>query len=142
MGVAAAALVDRQRSQRARRKTESAARLAEAEADLARTQPNVDALHSVMSRATEIFEYVAVHAAHALNRLRDQVGAGPVVWEALGDDTQRRYLDFVEIATAVLAVASLDLQRLADTADDELEHATARADEVLVHADETIKSRV
>lgn len=142
IGVAAAALVDRQQSRRARRRTESTARIAEAEADLARTQPNVDALHDVISRATEIFEYVATHAAHALTRLRDQVGAGPLAWETLSDDQQHRYSDFVEIAAAFLAVATIDLQELAGSADNELDRATALANQVLLHATRTITSRV
>ena len=142
VGAAVAALVDRQRSQRARRQTESAARLAEAEADLVRTQPNVDALHDVMSRATEIFEYVAMHASHALTRLRDQLGAGPLEWEALSDDQRRRHSDFVEIAAALLTVANIDLQELAGSSIDELKRPVALADQILAQAFEAITARV
>lgn len=142
VGVAAAAVVERQQSKRARRKTESAARLAEAEAELARTQPSVDALNDVMSRATEAFEYVATHAAHALTRWRDQLGDGPLPWRALSADHQRRYEDFVEIAAAVLAIAAIDLQELAGSTGRELEAAVALADQVLLQSIEAVTSRV
>lgn len=142
VGVAAAAVVERQQSKKAKRKTESATRLAEAEAELARTQPNVDALYDVMSRATEAFEYVATHAAHALTRWRDQLDDDPLSWGFLSPDHQRRYEDFVEIAAAVLAIAAIDLQELAGSTGPELENAVALADQLLLQSIEAVSSRV
>lgn len=141
VGVAAAALLERQQSQRARLKKESAASLAAAEDDLARTQPNVDALAEVMPRATELFEYVSLHAAHAVTRWRDQLGEGSLAWDSLSPDQQRRYDDFVEIAAAHLAVATIDFQELAGSRDESLERAVALVDQILRQAREAITSR-
>jgi transcriptional regulator with XRE-family HTH domain len=142
VGVAVAALLDRQQSQRSRLKKESAARLAAAEDDLARTQPNVDALADIIPKATELFEYVALHAAHAVARWRDQLGGGSLAWDSLSPDQQRRYDDFVEIAAAHLAVATIDLQELAGSTDENLERAVALADQILEQSREAITSRV
>ena len=142
VGVAVAALIDRQQSQRTRRRKESAARLAAAEEELARTQPNVDALSDAISRATELFEYVAMHAAHAVTRWRDQLDVGPLAWTGLSADQQRRYDDFVEIAAAQLTVATIDLQELAVSTDDDLKRAVALADQILLQSCEAITSRV
>lgn len=142
VGFAVAALVERHKSQRVRRQKESAAKLAAAEQDLARTQPNVDALTAIVPRATDLLDYVAVHAAHALTRWRDQLGDGPLAWGAMTDEQHQRYQDFVEIAAAQLAVATIDLQTLAESPIDGLERATAVADQLLLQAQEVIASRV
>lgn len=142
VGVAVAAVLDHRQSQRARLKKESAARLAAAEDDLARTQPNVDALADVIPRATELFEYVALHAAHAVTRWHDQLGFGLLAWTSLGTDEQRRYDDFIEIAAAHLAVATIDLQELAESTDENLKRAVALADQILEQSREAITSRV
>jgi hypothetical protein len=142
VGIAVAALLDRQQSQRARLKKESAARLAAAEDDLARTQPNVDALANIIPRATELFEYVALHAAHAVTRWRDQLGEGTLEWDSLSPDQQRHYDDFVEIAAAHLAVATIDLQELAGSTGESLERAVALADQVLEQSCAAIRARV
>lgn len=142
LGVASAAILDRQQAQRTRLKKETAARLAAAEVELERTQPNVDALADLIPKATELFEYVALHAAHAVNRWRDQLESGPLAWESLSPDQQNRYDDFVAIAAAHLAVATVDLQELAESTGDSLARAVGLAEQILEQSREVINSRV
>lgn len=142
VGVTAAAILDRQQAQRTRLKKETAARLAAAEEDLERTQPNVDALANLIPRATELFEYVALHAGHAVNRWRGQLGSGRLAWESLSPDQQQRYDDFVAIAAAHLAVATVDLRELAESTGDNLARAVGLAEQILEQSREVITSRV
>lgn len=143
IGVVAATILERQAAVKGeRRRRESSAKLAEAEAEIAEHQPNVEALLEVIPRATALLDYIAVHASHALERWGHQIGEGPVNWKTLGDEEQQRYQDFVTIAAAHLALATIDLQPLAHTGGIELEHAKAVADQVLIQAKRAITSRV
>lgn len=142
VGVAVAAVVDRQQSKQARRRRETAARLDAAEEDLARTQANVDALDDIIARATELFEYVALHAAHAVVRWCEELGDGPIDWTAIDSEQRQRYDDFVEIAAAQLAVATIDLQEIAASRGSDLDRAVALADQILLQSREAITSRV
>ena len=143
LGTVAVAILERQTTAKRNRKyQESAAKLAAAEADIAANQENVEALLDVIPRATEMLDYVAVHASHALERWGYQIGEKPVQWEKLGKAEQHRYQDFVAIAAAQLALAAIDLQLLATSHDSDLERATAVADQILVHAKRAITSRV
>jgi transcriptional regulator with XRE-family HTH domain len=143
VGVVAAALLDRQlNTKRTRRRQESAAKLAAAEDEIAQNQPNVEALLDAIPRATDTFDYIAVHAAHALARWESQIPEGSVAWEELGQPQQERYREFVDIAAAQLAIATIDLQELATSRDGELEQASALADQVLIQSRRTITSRV
>lgn len=121
---------------------ELTAKLDEAEAELAESQPNVEALGELMPEATEILEYIAVHAGHALNRWDAQTGQGPCEWQSLSGAGQQRYQDFVEIAAAQLAVAAMDFENLTTERGGELERATAVAREILSQARKTITSHV
>lgn len=112
--------------------------LDQAEADLAENQPNVEALEALLPEATELLEYIAVHAGHALNRWDAQLGPGP----SLEEVDQRRYDDFVEIAAAQLAVASLDFEGLLDGRADQLNRAVELAQETLAQARSIVTSRV
>ena len=121
---------------------ELTAKLDEAEAEIVATQPRVVALRELMPAATEILEYVAVHAGHALNRWQTQIGERPRDWQSLSTAQQQRYQEFVEIAAAQLAVTSIDFQGLAAAQGDDLEHATALADEILTQSRKIITSHV
>jgi hypothetical protein len=143
LGTVAVAILERQTTAKRNRKyQESAAKLAAAEADIAANQANVEALLDVIPRATEMLDYVAVHASHALERWGHQIGEEPVGWEKLGEAEQHRYQDFVAIAAAQLALAAIDLQLIATSHDSDLKRATAVADQVLVQAERAITSRV
>ncbi|GAB3248934.1 hypothetical protein GCM10027425_05720 [Alteromonas gracilis] len=143
VGAVVATVLERQATaKRNRRQQESASKLAEAEADIAANQANVDALFDVIPRATGIFEYVAVHASHALTRWGNEISESPVPWENLSESDQQRYQDFVAIAAAQLAVATIGLQALATSRGDDLEQATALADQILIQSHRVITSRV
>lgn len=143
VGTVVATILERQATaQRKRRQQESAAKLAEAEADIAATQANVEALLDVIPKATGILEYIAVHATHALTRWGNEIGEGPVPWKDLPESDQQRYQDFVAIAAAQLAVATIELQDLATSRGDDLDQAMALADQVLVQSQRAITARV
>lgn len=143
LGTVAVAILERQSTAKRNRKyQESAAKLTAAEADIAANQANVEALLDIFPRATEMLDYIAVHASHALERWGHQIGEEPVDWERLGKAEQHRYQDFVAIAAAQLALAAIDLQLLATSHVSDLERATAVADQILVHATRAITSRV
>jgi len=143
VGTVVAAILERQAAaKRSRKQHESAAKLAAAEADIDANQANVEALLDVIPRATEILDYVAIHAGHALTRWGTQIGDDIVPWETLGETEQQRYHDFVAIAAAQLAVATIDLPELATSRDTDLEQATAVADQILIQAKRAITSRV
>lgn len=135
-----AILMMQQRNRQQRR--ELTAKLDETEAELAESQPNVEALRELMPEATEILEYIAVHAGHALNRWDAHIGQGPCEWQSLSGAEQQRYQDFVEIAAVQLAVAAMDFEYLTTERGGELERATAVAREILSQARKTITSHV
>ena len=124
VGTVVATILERQATaKRNRRQQESAAKLAEAEADIAATQANVEALLDVIPKATAILQYIAVHATHALTRWGNEIGESPVPWKDLSESDQQRYQDFVAIAAAQLAVATIELQNLATSRGDDLDRA-------------------
>ncbi|MBU4188883.1 MAG: helix-turn-helix domain-containing protein [Actinobacteria bacterium] len=129
-----------QRSVKQRKELE--AKLDEAEAEIAETQPSVDALRRILSEATVLLDYIAVHAAHALARWEGQIGEGQLEYQSLSAWELHGYDDFVEIAAAQIAVASLNIQDLLDARGDELEHERAVAGEVLTQARQVVTSRV
>jgi len=143
VGTVVAAILDRhETAKRSRKQQESAAKLAAAEADIAANQPNIEALLDVIPRATEVLDYIAVHAGHALTRWGTQIGDNKVPWQKLGEAEQQRYHDFVAVAAAQLAVATIDLQELATSRATELEQATALADQILIQSRRAMTSRV
>ena len=142
VGAVVATILDRQETaKRNRKQQESATKLAAAEADIATNQANVDALLDVIPRATDILDYIAVHASHALTRWGAQIGEDPVPWMKLGEAEQQRYQDFVAVAAAQLAVATIDFQELATSREEDLDQATALADQILIQSQRAIASR-
>ncbi len=128
-------------AKRSRSQQAAAAKLSAAEADIAASQANVDALWDVVPRATEVLDYIAIHASHALERWGAAVGDA-ARWNDLSVGEQERYQDFVAIAAAQLAVTTIDLQELATRRDGDLDKAFSVADQVLVQASRAITSRV
>ena len=143
VGTVVAAILDRQATaKRNRKQQESANKIAAAEADIAANQPNVEVLLDVIPRATEVLDYIAIHAGHALTRWGAQIGEDRVRWQKLAEDEQQRYQDFVAVAAAQLAVVTIDLQELATSRASELEQAAALADQILIQSQRAITSRV
>ena len=125
-----------------RQQQELGATLDEIEDRIAETQPGVDALRELIPSATETLDYIATHAGHALNRWEGQIGQGAVDWRSLSAGGQERYHEFVKIAAAQLAVASIDFESLLKCSGVELEQARAVAGEVLAQSREVVTSRV
>jgi transcriptional regulator with XRE-family HTH domain len=116
--------------------------LAVAEAQIDEIQPGLEAMQDLVPRATKIFDYIALHASHALGRWESQVGPAPRSWSSLSKDQQKRYYDFVEIAAAQLAIATSSLDDLLTTRGDEREQVRALADEVLTQSWRVVTSSV
>ena len=97
------------------------AKLDAAEAELAESEPNFECLQELMPRASEIFDYIAVHAAHALRRWEAQTVAEPCTWDQLDETDRRLYEDYVEIAAGHLAVEAIDFEKLMTGHDEDLD---------------------
>lgn len=141
VGIAAVAAVGWHRAT-AQRSSKQQKGLAEAEAEIAQTQPGVEALRDLIPKATETLDYIAVHASHALSRWEAEVGREPRGWGSLSASEQQRYYDFVDVAAAHLAVVTMRLDDLLTTRDDDLERAKALADQVLAQSRDVITSHV
>lgn len=133
-------LVAQQRNRK--QQEELTAALDEAEAHIAGTRPNVDALQGLMPRATDVLEYTAVHAGHALRRWESHIGPGQLDMQSLSQGDQQRYREFVEVAAAQIAVTAIDFQDLMTNPDSELERTALLVDEVLTQARKVITSYV
>lgn len=125
-----------------RQQQELSARLDEAEAELAATQPGFDALAGILPRATETLDYIATHAGHAFERWASSLPSLPTNWDSLEDSERRRYHDFIEIAASQLAVVSINVQDLMALRGDERKHLIAFADEVLVQTQNVVRTLV
>lgn len=121
---------------------ELADRLDEADAEIAMTKPSFEALVEILPRATQILDYIAVHASHALERWASQLAQRPTQWESLGEIEKRRYQDFVEIAASQLSVVTINVQDLMTLRGDEREHLIEFADEVLGQAQNAVETLV
>lgn len=126
---------------------ELAEQLEQAEGELAASQPGIDAFASHSARATDLFNYIAIHAGHALTRWSTQLvasfGDGDTVTQELTPEDQQRLSDFGVIAAAHMAVANLGLERLLATREiDVLEEIIAQVDETLSAAEVAVEAIV
>ncbi len=121
---------------------ELAARLDEAEAEIAATRPGFEALVDILPRATHTLDYIATHAGHALGRWASQLPPPPTEWQSLGELERRRYQDFIEIAASQLAVVTINVQGLMMLRGTEREHLIEFANEVLVQAQNVAETLV
>jgi len=125
-----------------RQRQEFDAQLDEAEAQLAATRPGITALQDILPRAAETLDYIATHAGHAVDRWEEQHATGSTTWDALGPDGQRRYLDFVDVADAQIAIVTFDFQGLLITRGTDRDHLIRLADEVLTRTRDAVRSHV
>ena len=119
-----------------------AEQLNEAEADIAATQRSFEALISILTRATETLDYIAVHARHALKRWENQLGPRPLDWVSMSPDEQQRYQDFIAISASQLSVVSINVQDLMAARGEDREKLIEFADEVLKQAQSTTEALV
>jgi len=125
-----------------KRQLELAAEADEVAAAMTSTQPGILAVRELAPRATEVLDYIAIHAGHALARWEAQIGPGPVEWNSLSPELQRRYEDFVEITAAQLTVATVSPSGLMILRGEDLERAKAMADQLLTQSRQIVTSYV
>lgn len=127
---------------RRNRKQEAALReqLDQAEAGIASAQRGFDALVDVLPRATEILDYVAVHASHALKKWRTDLAPRPIAWPEMTPEQQQRYQDFITIAGCQLSVDSISVEEVMTTEGEQLEHLIEVANDVLTRAAKTVEA--
>jgi len=121
---------------------ELAAKLDEAETELAATRPGVQALQDLLPRATETLDYIATHAGHALTRWENQLDPGPSSWDSLGRAEQRRYQDFVDIADAQVRIVTINVQGILTTRGRDQDQLIQLADELLTRSNEVVNAHV
>lgn len=118
------------------------AQLEEAEAQLVATRPGIEALQVFLPRAVETLDYIATHAAHALNRWDEQLGSRSRTWASLGPSDQQRYQDFIDIAAAQIAIVTFNFQGLLITHGNDQDQLIQVADELLTQSDSAVKAHV
>jgi transcriptional regulator with XRE-family HTH domain len=96
--------------------------LDQAESNLTATQPGFDAVMRLLTEATQLLDYIAVHAAHAQRRWRTALPTGPAPWSDLSTDQQRAYATFVDVAAYQVCVDSINMTELLAAS---AEHQTA-----------------
>jgi transcriptional regulator with XRE-family HTH domain len=133
-----ASLVKRNRRQR----QEFDAQLGEAEAQLAATRPGIAALEDILPRAADTLDYIATHAGHAVDRWEEQHATGSTTWASLSPAGQRRYLDFVDVADAQIAIVTFDYEDLLIASDNDRDHLIQLADQVLTRSRDTVRAHV
>ena len=131
-------MVKRNRKQR----QEFDAQLVAAEAELAATRPGITALQDILPRAAETLDYIATHVGHAVDRWEEQHATGSTTWDALSRTAQRRYLDFVDVANAQVAIVNLDFQDLLITRGSDQDHLIELADDVLTRSRDAVRAHV
>jgi hypothetical protein len=112
------------------------------EAELDATEPGFAAMSALLPRATELLDYIAVHAGHALDRWRQQLGSDSVDWDALDRDAQERYRNFIQISGAQIAMQTLGLAALPSLQGDHLRGKIEDASALLSHASDVVRARV
>lgn len=118
------------------------AQLDGAEASLDATQKGFELLADTLTRATMTLEYISVHAAHALEKWEQGLGARPVAWESLTANQKQCYRAFVDIAACELAVDSIESTQFMTTEGEDLDHLAATIAATLDYADTTVRALV
>lgn len=113
--------------------------LDQAEANLAATERGFDAVMDVLTRATEILGYIAVHASHAQQRWRAQLPESRMDWSELSHDQQRLYEAFVEVAGRQVLVDSINMTELLTADGVQQGRLIHLADEILTLAKQDIE---
>lgn len=122
---------------------EFAAKLDEAESQLADTQRGFEALvNDILPRATEILDYIAVHAGHALGRWEDRLGTPPLNWTSMSADEREAYREFIEIAASQLAVVTFKFESLMVSRGQDREILIGSANDILEHTQSRVKTLV
>jgi transcriptional regulator with XRE-family HTH domain len=117
-------------------------KLDEIEKQLAATEEGAGALITRLPRATELLNYIAVHAGHALDRWERGIGPSTSTWGNLGVEAVERFREFVLIAQTALAIR-IEFEELSSTVQGEdLRRKIGDVDALLTLANEVVTSRV
>ena len=113
--------------------------LDQAEANLAATERGFDAVMDVLTRATEILGYIAVHASHAEQRWHVKLPQSPILWSDLSQDQQRRYEAFVDVAGLQVLVDSINMTELLAADGEQQARLIHVADDILTIAKQDVE---
>jgi transcriptional regulator with XRE-family HTH domain len=113
--------------------------LDQAEANLAATQLGFDAVMDILTRATELMSYIAIHAGHAQRRWQAQLPPTAIRWSDLGPDQQRQYHAFVEVAACQVCVDSINMTELLAAPGEQQAALIQVADDILTLARQQVE---
>lgn len=116
--------------------------LDQAESNLTVTQSGFDAVMRLLSEATRLLDYVAVHAAHAQRRWRAILPVSPTPWPDLSPDQQRQYAAFVDVAAWQVCVDSINMTELLAAPAEQQSALIHAADDVLTVARHELETLV
>lgn len=117
-------------------------KLDEIEHQLGATEEGTGALITRLPRATELLNYIAVHAGHALDRWERGLGELEPTWETLGPEAEDRFREFVLIAQTAFAIR-IEFEALSSAQQsDDLRRKIGDVDALLTIANEVVTSRV
>lgn len=126
-----------------KQQSELAAKLDEAEAQLAATRRGFEALaENILPRAEQILDYIAVHAGHALKRWADRIGPRPLDWTTLSPAETQTYQEFIDIAASQLAAVTINFESIMVSRDQDREKLIGLAEDILDQADSTVRGLV
>lgn len=125
-----------------RQYAELLAKLEHAEAEIADSNPSVDALEAVMPSARRLFADIALYGARALGRWETTVGSAEIYFGELKPAEQESYLALIDVAASQIAVETISLQDLATLRGPDLESALRVAEQVLAEAQAVVAARV
>lgn len=117
-------------------------KLDEIEERLAATEEAARALITRLPSGSELLNYIAVHAGHALDRWERGLGGSTSTWETLGDEAADRFREFVLIAQTAFAIR-IEFEALSSAQQgDDLRRKIGDVDALLTIANEVVTSRV
>lgn len=117
-------------------------RLDEAEWQLEKTETGFRRLVEILESSAEVLSYIATHGGHAVQRWGMGLGERPLEWNAMTSDQQASYDDFLKIAGAQLAVATIAPQAFLTLEGDELSDLIEQTQQVVKFAGETVTERI
>lgn len=118
------------------------AKLAEVEKQISDTQADLEALQRLMTKATKLLEYIAIHAGHALRRWYEQLDRASGKRQTLGASDKQRYQEFVDVAAAQITISSINFENLLPGRGADLERERAVAEEILNQSEAVITAYV
>lgn len=118
------------------------AELDAAEASLDATRDGYELLSDILVEATATLEYIAVHAAHALEKWEQGLGARPVAWMSLTDEQRRSYAIFIKILACEVTIDSIEAQQFMTTDGDDLKQLKQDITNTLNYVATTVRSLV